>query len=322
MTIFKNFVFLSFILFSTNSFAKQITLVWGDTLSKLIFKYQDRNLNTWKELLPLYLSLNPQIVNPDLIYTGKTLTIPNDQEVADYLISKNNWALGSFVKRQLATENFKYSLIDRVSNPWSIEFSYGPYLKYFAKRKNNEYTANSGFTIYSKTTYYLNDKYSLGVSGQYDQKKYSSPEKNLRIFDFSFISVYLEGKINWDKFIFSALLGVKDRLSYDSQPSLPSLQKARHIDYGLGFNYRLIQRSNLEALVGLSTILFSSSNSLKNEINQDGLDIKASFSVNYNLWKNHLINLESIYSLTSGKNAGYQINLEELVTRLGLQINF
>lgn len=319
MKRFKNFIFLLFIFFGQSLLAQEITLIWGDTLSKLIFQYNDRNLSNWKELLPLYLSLNPEIKNSNLIYAGNKLIIPTEEEVAVFIGSEDSLNLDELrADEESAVEETRElaSLIDYVSTPWSLEFQVGPYFKYDESNNGIEYTSKGGFNLSMRAIYHLNDKYSIGLSSRYTKQGYKLSQDSV---DFNLSGLYIKTYMNWNKFIVSALLGFRDRLVYDTSSSL---LMARHLDYGAGLGYRLMRGRKWEAIAGLNLTLFSPSTSLPEGINQKGYDIKAKFRFDYQLWENSLLGLESVYSLSKGTNKLYDINLEDFITRLSLQFNF
>ncbi|MBE8221126.1 MAG: hypothetical protein HAW60_00175 [Bdellovibrionales bacterium] len=315
MKSFKYFLSLFFILFSQNVLAQEITLVWGDTLSKLIFQYHDRDISNWKEVLPLYLSLNPQIKNENLIYAGSKLNIPSQEDVVDYLNSKNTFGLED-IGVLFAGKNKKQrrSLIDHVANPWSLELQAGPYFKLNKNNSSLEYFSKGGFDIKAKGVYHFNDKYSVGVIYRYSKKSYELSSS------LPLSGIYLEAYMNWNKFIVSALFGSQERLTYNK--ATIKLLTASHFDYGIGLHYRLLQTKNFEGLVGLNSKLFTKSTSFKNGMNKNGYAVMASTIFNYNFWKNHLIGLESSYSLSKGKNKKHESGLEDFVTRLSLQFSF
>lgn len=338
MKSFKYFLF--FILFSSNVFSQEITLVWGDTLSKLIFQYHDRDLSNWQEILPLYLSINPQIKNPDLIYAENKLTIPSQEEVVSYLNSQNNLGFDDggddnsdgengdgnqgYIDKPTSDESQRYlsSLVDHIASPWSLELQIGPYLQYKGSNVSDlEYTAQSGFDMRAKAVYHLNDKYSFGLHSGYSKKSYQlNVNETTTVMEFPLKEIYLESYMNWNNFVVSVLLGVKDRLTYDGSNS--TIFIAQHFDYGVGLHYRLVKGKKWESLVGLNAILFTASTSLPNDINKKGYDIKARAVFNYNFWPNSLVGIESVYSLSQGTNNLYDISLEDFITRLSLQFNF
>lgn len=327
MQSLKYFFFLIFIFSSRSAFSQEITLIWGDTLSKLIFQYHDRDLSNWEKLLPLYLSLNSQIKNPDLIYADRTLTVPSQEEVVQYLNSNNDSGFGDANENDISDSDLSThkrklsSLIDHVKNPWSLELQVGPYLKYGTnKAADLEYTSKNGFDTRIKGVYYFNDTYSAGVSYRNTKKTYQISKTPIDQFSFKFKEIYLEGYKNWNNFIISTLFGVKDRLVYDRTDS--KLLATQHLNYGIGLDYRLIKKHNWEGLVGLSTILFTASTNSEVGGNQKGYDVIARAVFNYNFWPNHLVGIESVYSLSQGKNKLYNIDLEDFITRVNLQINF
>lgn len=325
MKRFKYFLSLIFILFSQNVFAQEITLVWGDTLSKLIFQYHDRNLSNWKEILPLYLSLNPQIKNPDLIYAEDRLVIPSQEEMLAYLNSHDSLGFDDIKEADVAgprafgSQRHLSSLVDHVASPWSLELQAGPYLKYSGSTSALEYTSENGFDLRMKGVYHLNDKYAVGISSRYSRKAYQPGDTNIAKSVFPLKGAYLESYMNWHNFIVSAFFGVRERLVYDGSNALLT---AQHFDYGVGLHYRLIKGQKWEGLVGLNAILFAASTSLPEGVNQKGYDVKARAIFNYNFWENHLVGLESVYSLSQGKSDLYDASLEDFVTRLSLQFNF
>ncbi|MBE8162787.1 MAG: hypothetical protein HAW63_02225 [Bdellovibrionaceae bacterium] len=319
MKKFKYFLLCLFALFSQAVFAQEITLVWGDTLSKLIFQHHGLNLSNWKVVLPLYLSLNPQIENPNLIYAEEKLTLPSQKRVLAYINAASDLGFDDNEIQNPSVQK-RTSLIDRVANPWSIEWQVGPYLKASGKASNAlEYNSQGGFDMNIKSIYHLSDKYSIGLSSKYSKKTYLSNEANSAKFNFTLKEAYLESYMNWDLWIISVLFGVKDRLAYGPKGILLA---AQHLDYGVGVDYRLIKEKNWSGLVGIKAVTFTASSSLPVGVNQSGHSISARATFNYNFWKNHLIGVESVYSLSQGKNQQYDINLEDFITRIKLQFNF
>lgn len=304
---------------------EKIKIQWGDTLSEIIHEHRRGQVRIWQELVPLYLSLNEQIVNPDLIYAGQYIYVPSRKEVAAFLQTPEGRKLSS-LEGVSETELDQDTGVAFLEQQYKWEWSMGllPFISQDISADGAgsvKLVSDGGYDAFLGLRHRFNEDYSLGFFYEYAKKEFLSSDTARTPYTFSLNSLYLRGFKNWQSFVFSVLVGKKERIVHS--PSFTSVfEKDSHFDYGIGIHYWLLNSPKFSSLIGVEWFGYTDGSDVNSQNSHSGYGLNGLISVQYHLLGTYLLALDMSYLLERGENSTHEHAVEEFLPRLRMQLNF